>query len=135
MKRSRPPRQASTLGNDLGSMAESDRLDRVANYIHRGRKHQGLSNEVLLDAWKQGMQALAKEISDHNFKIHEDLQSEIELRGLAPPYDDVKEAFEEFCSKIAEGLEELKRADPEGYRLANEDIMRRLSAHRKQPKN
>jgi hypothetical protein len=76
-------------------------------------------------------------LSKQKLSVREDLESEIQLRGIAVPYEDdeVTKALNEFWSKMAEHFEKLKQDDPEAYRFANEQIMRDMSKYRKRPRS
>src|SRR6266446_1609131 len=110
-RQQRPPKRASTSEDDFLGWLESSRLDRIADYVQRGRGNAGLPNDVLFEAWKQTMRSIAKDPPDSQLIAREqDLVSEIEARGLVAPYSEVKDAIEALISRADECVnEEIER--------------------------
>ena len=90
----------------------SKQLDGDAQYAARGRKHKDLSDEALFDEWMIAFTQMAQAPSELTFAANDDLQSEINLRGLDPPYPRVEEAFRLLQKKAREASERIK-TDPD----------------------
>jgi hypothetical protein len=112
---------------DVLSWMESGRLDHTAAYLARGRSHANLTDSELSEAWQRTMIAMAEDPFSAEIREREqDLGAEIDLRGSQRPCDLVKEAIEEYISKIDKAHEDLKN-DPEEYQRSNEEIIRDIS--------
>lgn len=123
---------------DVRSFIESGQIDKIADYAKRGRLYAQLTDGELSEDWRQAVRVMAKDpFSFEPRRIEDDLRAEINLRGLQPPFDSVKEAFEEFISKVGEFHEELKKR-PDDYQRANEELVRDIDefkASRERSKN
>ena len=118
-----------SLATFLGWL-ESSRLDRIADYVQRGRGNAGLPNDVLFEAWKQTMRSIAKDPPDSQLIAREqDLVSEIEARGLVAPYSEVKDAIEALISRADECVKKLEQ-DAQAYERVNEEIERDVAEFR-----
>jgi len=126
--RRRPTKNASSSkDDDILGWLESNRIDRVANYVQRGRKNKGLSNDALFEEWKQAMRSMAKDPHDSKLRaLEQDLASEIEVRGLVAPYAEVKDAIELLVSRAEEQYRKVQE-DPEEYERVNEELEQDLA--------
>jgi len=119
-----PSKRAPTSEyDDFLGWLESTRLDRVADYVQRGRRNVGLSNDVLFEAWKQTMRSIAKDPNPELIAREQDLVAEIEARGLIAPYAEVKDAIEAVISRAVQYVEKLEQDTQESEHL-NEEIER-----------
>src|SRR5258708_23681160 len=104
----------------------SDSIEVNADYVRRGRAHQGLSEAVLINGWKAAFQRYARRPTDAGLRREEgDLRSELELRGIKAPFGTVSDAYAEFLSNARRVYHELT-ADPERLRSAKESLERDL---------
>ena len=105
------------LEDQLGLM-ESDRMDRAADYVQRGRSHAGLSDAALAKELMGAMQACLDGPFSRELVVAEnDLRAEFDLRGSGPPKTTAMRALEEKqIAATKEYLEDLIEYDPEGYR-------------------
>jgi hypothetical protein len=68
------------------SFLKSQRLDRTADYVARGRGFQALTVEALHEGWRASMHAMSLSPSEHgHWERTSDYESELALRGLSPP--------------------------------------------------
>jgi hypothetical protein len=116
--------QSSDLRTDIESWLASNSVDRVANYVARGRRHSSLQDDPLFEAWKSAMRAMAADPFSKERRMHEDdLVAEIKLRGLTVPYEDVKDAFEKLISSAVKMAETLSQYPDDAERI-NEEIVK-----------
>jgi hypothetical protein len=105
---------------DIMALLESDAMNKLAAYAACGRSHRTLSEQQLTDAWKQAFKNVANDPHIYEARAAEnDLASEFQLRGLDPPYDEVKDDVQRFMS-VAEAVAEELRKDP--GRLAQKGV-------------
>src|SRR5215472_4877462 len=101
----------------LEAKLESDKLDRIADYVSRGRRFGGLD---LDDLRKMADGALAEHSTaprnPEKFQLHDDLCSELMLRGQEPPIPTV--------AQLQRIIEEGKRAldDPRVQKMSLDQI-------------
>jgi hypothetical protein len=127
--RQRPPKMASISEDDILGWLESSRLDRTANYVQRGRRNGGLSNDVLFEVWKQTMRSIAEDPHIELIAREQELVSEIEARGLVAPYSEIKDAIEALISRAAEYAEKLEQ-DAQAFERVNEEIERGVAEYK-----
>jgi hypothetical protein len=105
---------------DIMALLESDAMNMLAAYAARGRSHRTLSEGQLTNAWKQAFKNVANDSHLYEARAAEfDLASEFKLRGLEPPYDQVKDDVERFMSATEAAAEQLRK-DPD--RLAQKGV-------------
>lgn len=123
---------------DIMALLESDAMNKLAAYAARGRSHRTLSEQQLTDAWKQAFKNVANDPHIYEARAAEnDLASEFQLRGLDPPYDEVKDDVQRFMS-AAEAVAEDLRKDPDRLAQKGVEWMADLAAFksaRDEPKN
>jgi hypothetical protein len=57
-KRPRLTAKQRQLRDDVLGYLGSARIDKVADYIERGRSHAGLSDEAVIEAWTQAFRGI-----------------------------------------------------------------------------
>jgi hypothetical protein len=73
--------------DDVLGYLQSSRIDRAAAYAQSGRKHASLSLDDLNLAWVMAFREMAARPVDPDIRdLHNDYDSELELRGVDPPY-------------------------------------------------
>jgi hypothetical protein len=113
---------------DMLALLESDAMNKLAAYAERGRSHRNLSEQQLTDAWKQAFKNVANDPHIYEARAAEnDLASEFQLRGLDPPYDEVKDDVQRFMSAAEAVAEELKK-DPDRLAQTGENLMADMAA-------
>jgi hypothetical protein len=112
------------LNKDLLSWVQSEAVDGTAAYAARGRKYAGLSDEEARSQWVNAFRALANDfVKSPWWHIQSDLRSELELRGLEPPYRLVQEDL----VKLSNGLN-AEVENGAGDRAAGEAALERFRA-------
>jgi hypothetical protein len=93
---------------EVRTFLASTQMDKAADYSARGREYQHLALDQLREAWIRAFRAMvdAGIPGDPAIRQRErDLVSEIELRGGKPPYSDVKDAVDRYCSTVLRRVE------------------------------
>jgi outer membrane murein-binding lipoprotein Lpp len=118
------------LQDEVLAFIESNKVDRVADYARRGRQHSRLSDDALVAAWKTAFQAMASDPHSAELRaVESDLDSEISLRGLANPIEDVSEAVQTLVSKVS-ALDQEMKANPEEYASSKAELAKDLEEFR-----
>ncbi len=94
-------------------------LERLQDYLKRGRSLAAAQLETLNSRWVYLMRSWAEDVrgkADH--REREDIEAELQLRKVEPPFDLVKGAMATLRQKSKQAMAELQR-DPE--RLAREE--------------
>ena len=92
------------------SWISSQAAARSSDYAARGRKHQHLGTDQVVDAWIGAFRSMASNVRDQKMRaIEEDLKAELLLRGIEPPYDMVREAFELFIAEADRAIAEMRK--------------------------
>ncbi len=92
---------------------QSCEMDRTNAYLTRGRVHAGLTDADLINRWKAGFHALVADPTSEAARVGEsDLKSEIDLRGLQAPFEEVEQALNELAQCFADGVARMQAEDP-----------------------
>jgi hypothetical protein len=125
------------MSDDLEIVAylQSQRLDETARYVRRGRLLVGLDDEELRRQWVLLFkQWIAEYGSDHDHQERDDIESELQLRGLVPPFDRVTDELAVMREKSKAYTDALLR-DPERVEQLEQSLIARLEAFRRGIKN
>jgi hypothetical protein len=137
-KRRKPADKASKLADDVLGFLNSHTQDQDADYVRRGRKLSSLDDGALLERWRDAFNARGDSPHDPDAaSLSNDLESELNLRAISPPYDQVKAAFDKMIAAADKVVKNLEK-DPDEYQEANEDLQERIDrfvASRDRPKN
>lgn len=124
---------------DIAGWASSGSTDRVALYAGRGRQHQHITDIKLNATWVLAFERLANDFANSKLREEEgDLKSEMTLRKMEPPYEQVKEALEQYIEKTTKLLKAIEKNDPTKYRELNADMEADISqfkSDRDRPQN
>jgi len=99
----------------------SERVDRAARYVQRGRRYHELSDADLMARWQTAFRAFAQKLNDQARQDYQDMESEIELRGLEVPVELVKDAIDELEARFQRAWKQVQ-LDPEKLKQAKEAI-------------
>lgn len=95
---------------DTVAWIKGSEMDRAVTYVERGRSHQSLSNAELFERWKFAATEVARDmISEENRAVENDLKAEIDLRGLVPPWEAVKDVLADALKQF---VDRMRREDP-----------------------
>ena len=104
----------------------NDALEKAQAYARRGRRHAQVQTEELRDVWVAAFKVWATDFRDALLRgMVDDLESELMLRGEAPPYDRVKAAADKLRAYARQLLDTLP---PDEYRRISADLKRDLAA-------
>jgi hypothetical protein len=94
------------------SFLKSQRLDRTADYVGRGRAFQSLTVQALEEGWRASMHAMSLSPSERgHWERNSDYESELGLRGLSPPLEAAKADVARYLVAVREMLENIE-SDP-----------------------
>jgi hypothetical protein len=111
---------------------QSQRVNRMADYLNRGREYSSLQKRDLMNKWVAAFKGLAAHAASPDPKItrlEEDLAAEIALRGLDEPFYRVMGDMDRFVKANDQVLEELKR-DPEALEAHNKALQADIDAYK-----
>jgi len=119
------------LRDDITGFLTSDRVDKTADYLRRGRPHEGLKDEALAEQWIRAFKAMADDPRSLELRRAEtDLQAEFDLRGLSAPFEPIEEAVEKYARAVDSILDEMKR-DPDEYHRVNVELQQAIDEFRR----
>jgi hypothetical protein len=88
------------MGNpdNLEALIASQAMERLEIYLRNGRRLRDVPLDTLRTLWLQEMRAWEKAwTDDHRTKFdhreHEDIESEMALRKIDPPFDEIKDQY------------------------------------------
>jgi hypothetical protein len=114
---------------------ESLRLGTTAKYVRRGRSLAQIDDEELRARWVRLFKLwIADYGSEHNHQEREDIESELQLRGLVPPFERVPGELAVMREKWQAYTDALLR-DPERVEQMEQSLIARLEAFRRAIKN
>jgi hypothetical protein len=97
-------------------------VDFAADYVRRGRAHRNLTNVEVREAWVAAFRAYSREPGPGPLQSAlQDFQAELDLRGIAPPFDAVQVDLNRLV-EAAKRVSEQLRADPERLEDINRDL-------------
>src|SRR3954452_5676708 len=83
--------------------------DRIGDYAARGRKHQHLEDQMLVLEWVLAVREMADDVRDYKKKaIEDDLKSEMQMRGMEPPFELVRNELDRYCAEFDKAIEEMR---------------------------
>jgi hypothetical protein len=106
---------------EVQALLASTQMDNTADYLARGREYQHLVQDELLGAWVRAFKTMVGTGIPGGPAARQrerDLAAEIKLRGIEPPYSDVKDAVERFCSDVMARVE----SDPEALQRVTDSL-------------
>jgi hypothetical protein len=89
----------------------------------KDRRYRDVADSQLIEQWIAAYKEMAS--SPFSFvcrKLVSDLQSELQLRGKEPPFEQIKEFTEQFISATVASIEDLRQNNPREYALINERL-------------
>jgi hypothetical protein len=92
-------------------------------YLQRGRFHAHLSDESLIDQWISAAHDMCLDASSaQKQQTESDLKAELDLRGLAAPFDALQTELQILHQRFADGIERLRRDNPEEFARVNAQL-------------
>jgi len=131
-------KKAVTTEEMVAFLAES-RMEQATEYARRGRRLKEAAAEKLKDGWKIAFKKYAAAPTDPMWRlVVGELQAEMELRGVEPPFEDVKpemDALTALAQKVAQEI----LADPIRTQEIGEGLLEDIEAMKRKrlssPKN
>jgi hypothetical protein len=91
---------------------ESQRVDRMADYLRRGRKYRPLTDDDLIAKWLASVKAMADAPGDPSCHVeNDDAEAELALRKIDPPYEAAEPDFDRYMEVSEAAIRGIK-ADP-----------------------
>jgi len=101
----------------------NEQADQIADYVTRGRIYERLTDGELAEKWIHAFKMFAAARSDQCRRaIETDLKAEFQLRGIEPPYDQVRSEINRVVKDMSSGFEILKRDDPDAVDEMNDEL-------------
>jgi hypothetical protein len=101
-------------------------LEKAQAYADRGRRHAQMPTAEVADAWVVAFKVWAADYENPLLRaMVDDLESELTLRGVAPPYERAKEAADKLRA-IARAL--IENLTPEEHSQLSADIQSEVDA-------
>jgi hypothetical protein len=113
--------EKDSLSDDLVSRLLDRQMAVAADYVRRGRSHHELNAAELVEAWKAAFRVYAREPGPGLQSALHDFEAELDIRGIAVPFAEVREDWDRLKASAATVYEELE-ADPERLRDFDEEL-------------
>jgi hypothetical protein len=115
---------------EMMAYLDSLRLEATARYVRRGRLLAELGDEELRQRWVRLFKLWLADYPEHDHREREDVESELQLRGLLPPFDRVPDDLAVMCEKSGAHIDALLR-DPDRAEHMEQRLNARLEAFRR----
>ena len=113
---------------DVELFLANERVDQIADYASRGRLYERLTDGQLAEKWIHAFRLFAHAPSDERRRAMEiDLKAEFQLRGIEPPYDQVRSEINRIVDNMSSGFETIKRDDPDMVDEMNEEFQQDIA--------
>jgi hypothetical protein len=84
------PRRSNTLTDGVKAFALESRMEKVREYLYEGRRFETLSVGDLRSEWINALDRCSVSLTAlESQKRLDDLEAEMEVRKIDPPFDDV----------------------------------------------
>jgi hypothetical protein len=98
-------------------------MERLQKYLQNGRRLRDVPTEMLRARWIKEIGAWADNCrAPFDHREHEDIEAEMSLRKMEPPFDEAKEALQTIRRACKETLRNLRR-DPDGLARKEQEIV------------
>jgi hypothetical protein len=99
----------------------NQQLEQLENYLKRGRPLAGVALRELRSRWIASMRSWAESFRKFDHSEHEDIEAEMSLRKVEPPFDRIKEAMKKIVRQSKEHTDALLQ-DPTRFRQTKRKI-------------
>ena len=104
----------------------SREVDRVADYMRRGRTHTMFSSDDLIAQWISSIKGMADAPFDKGARtINNDLEAELSLRGMEPPYERATQCLARYTAIMSGEIERI-RGNQEEWEQLMDDLVKDL---------
>jgi hypothetical protein len=119
--------ELSSVQRDVDSLMYSEAMDRVADYINRGRIHAGLSDDELLQKWTKATNKLADDVTLATVGYAKFcLDAEMDLRNLNPTGDEATQAI----NRMGAAVSQFHKQYPGASQRMEEDLNDKLAEYK-----
>jgi hypothetical protein len=124
------------IGDEITqSFLESQRLNRLADYVSRGRRFGKLTLDAVEDGWRASMKAMSLAPAKCLYRdLNSDYEAELDVRGSHPPFDSAKEDVDRYFAATKRIIDELM-SDPEERERIEHDMAKDLESFLKDQDN
>ena len=92
MARRTRTKRSNTLNDEAKAFLLESRMEKVRQYLYEGRRFATLSVGDLRSEWVSAFDRCSVSLTaPESRKLADDLQAEMEVRKIAPPFDEAKE--------------------------------------------
>src|SRR5712671_3198883 len=119
--------ELSNVQRDIDSLMYSAAMDRVADYMNRGRIHAGLSDDELIQKWIKATNELADDVTlarPGYAKCY--LEAEMDLRNLNPTGDEATKAI----NRMGAAVSQFHKQHPGASQRMEEDLNDKLAEYK-----
>jgi hypothetical protein len=101
--------------------------DDLASYLTRGRQHALAPPEKLKDRWVALMREWAKNYTNFDHSERNDIQAELELRGIELPIELIPYAWSSLVESARKTVDASKNLDPETRERLDKKVSEELA--------
>jgi len=104
----------------------SREVDRVTDYMRRGRTHTMLSTDGLIAQWISSIKGIADAPFDKGARtINNDLEGKLSLREMEPPYERARQCLARYTAMMSDEIERI-RGNQEEWEQLMDDLVKDL---------
>ena len=117
------PDFAEILSNAL-PFVMSEELDKVRDYVERGRRFTSANTAVLKDAWVETLARLPPDPVEPVLRLAlDDIGAELQLRGEDPPAERAAAELDAFVRSVDALVADAIKTDPAAWDRHNAELM------------
>jgi hypothetical protein len=117
-----------TVKDDVEAFLVDHELERTRQYVHEGPRFKSVTEDDITARWIAAFKERSANPPDPELgKRVDDLQAEMGIRGLTPPYDKVEKEAEGFIKFVSDAGKRLA-TDPKRMAEANEELQADIDA-------
>jgi hypothetical protein len=114
------------LDEELLAMFANTKMENQQSYLARGRAFKADEIETLTSKWLVQINAWADDKPDFERRLMDDIEAELNLRGIDAPVEQARDATEKIRAK-ARAVGDLWRSNPEQQAHADELLQAELA--------
>jgi hypothetical protein len=114
------------LAEELLAMMANTKMEGQQSYLARGRTLQTDRKEILISKWLAQINAWADNAPGFEPQLMDDIEAELNLRGIDAPVEQARDAAEKIRAK-ARAVGNRWKSHPEEHALAEELLQAELS--------
>jgi hypothetical protein len=114
------------LDEELSAMFANTKMEAQQSYLARGRAFKADEIETLTSKWLVQINAWADDKPDFERRFMDDIEAELNLRGMDAPVEQARDATEKIRAK-ARAVGATWRSNPEAHNRAEELLQAELA--------